>query len=259
MNDLETIENYLTGQLTPAERTRFEKTLRTDPALAESLAFYIQAKQVTRAEAHEQRKAELNALRHVPKPQPAPVRWVAAASVVLLLGLGWLIFQLENETPTVSQLTDTYLTTTYGQLSTTMGGESIGSLERGIDLYNQQQHAEAEAIFTRELNNTTTPNTQLPGTTRKGGLGTALGSDRLLKFAGLAALQQQKYDVAIERFQALGRQADLVSNPGLFLEALTRIKRNEPMDKERARKLLDTVINRDLEGKSEAEQLVKQL
>ena len=259
MNDLERIENYLTGQLTTTERNQFEAALRTDPALAESMAFYIQTKQIARAEARRQRKAELDALRPAPKRQSAPVRWVAAASVLLLLGLGWLVFRLENETPTMTQLTDTYLADNYGQLSTTMGGGNVGSLEQGIDLYNQQQYADAEAIFTRELNQTTSPGPQLLGATRKGGLGPALGSDRLLKFAGLAALQQQKYEVAIERFQALGQRTDLFSNPGLFLEALTRIKRNEPMDKEQAKRLLDTVINRNLEGKNTALQLIETL
>ncbi|MBC7569785.1 MAG: hypothetical protein H7319_08650, partial [Spirosoma sp.] len=152
MNNLETIENYLTGQLTTAERSRFETTLRTDPALAQSLAFYVQVKQVAQAEARKQRKAELNALRQTAKQPAAPMRWVAAASVLLLLGLGWLIFRLETELPTTAQLTDTYLADKYGQLSTTMSGDAVSSLEQGIDLYNRQQYAEAETIFTRELN-----------------------------------------------------------------------------------------------------------
>jgi|GEM_PF-1659542 len=259
MNNLETIENYLTGQLAPADRTRFEATLRTDPALAESLAFYVQTKHVVRAEARKERKAELDALRQTPRQQPVPMRWVAAASVLLLLGLGWLIFRLDNEVPTTAQLTDTYLADTYGQLGTTMSGGTTGTLEQGIDLYNRQQYAEAEAIFTRELNRQTNRSRRSSGSTLKGGLGLASGSDRLLKFTGLAAFQQQKYDVAIKRFQQLGQRTDLFSNPGLFLEALARLKRNEPMDKEQAKKLLGTVINRNLEGKKAAEQLIETL
>ncbi len=257
MNNLETIDDYLSGQLTPAERAQFESTLRTNPALSQSLAFYVQAKQVARAEAHNQRKAELDALRQTAKQPAAPMRWVAAASVLLLLGLGWLTFRLGNELPTMSQRVDTYLADTYSQLGTNMSGETAGSLEKGIDLYNRQQYAEAETIFTRELNRQ--QNKQLSGSTLKGGLGATLGSDRLLKFAGLAALQQQKYDVAIQRFQQLGQRTDLFSNPGLFLEALARIRRNEPMDKEKAKELLDTVINRNLEGKSEAEIIISNL
>lgn len=258
MNNLETIENYLSGQLTPAQRTQFEANLRTNPTLSESLAFYVQAKQVAGVEARNQRKAELDALRPYPKQRSAPMRWVAAASVLLLLGLGWFIFRLGNEAPTTTQLADAYLSDTYGQLSTNMSGEGAGALEQGIDLYNRQQYAEAEAIFIRELDRQATHNNPVPGSTLKGELEQAPGSDRLLKFAGLAALQQQKYDVAIARFHQLGERTDLFSNPGLFLEALARLKRNEPMDKEEAEKLLEDVINRNLEGKANAEQLLTQ-
>ncbi len=258
MNNLETIENYLSGQLTPAQRTQFEANLRTDSGLSESLAFYVQAKQVAGVEARELRKAELDALRPSPKQQSAPMRWVAAASVLLLLGLGWFIFRLGNEVPTTAQLADTYLADTYGQLGTTMSGETTSSLEQGIDLYNRQQYTEAEAVFTRELDRQAAQPNQPSGSTLKGGLGQTPGSDRFLKFAGLAALQQQKYDVAIARFHQLGERTDLFSNPGLFLEALARLKRNEPMDKEEAKKLLEDVINRNLEGKANAEQLLTQ-
>jgi len=259
MNELETIENYLTGQLTASERVRFETALRTDPALAESMAFYLSAQDAAHNRARQQRKAELDALRQ-PAIKPAvvwtaPMRWAAAACMALALGLGWYFGQNASNRTDAAQLANAYIQDSYSQLGTTMGG-GASQLDRGIDLYNHQQFAEAEAIFTAEL--AAQSHTAIPGGLTKGDLKRQPVSDRALKFAGLAALRQRKYDTAIERFHELGQRTDLFSNPGLFLEALARLKRNEPMDKEQAKKLLDDVIDRNLEGRKAAEQLRSQ-
>ena len=255
-NDLETIENYLTGGLSADERLQFEATLRTDPAAADALAFYALAKHTAKVDAHAQRKAELDALRRsLTSPQPiadlpaptrtrplwsAPMRWAAAASVVLLLGLGGYFLRNSVGSADAAQLADAYVTRNFDQLSTTMGGGSTDSLAQGIDLYNNKRFTEAEAVFENLLK-------QQPG------------NDRALKFAGIVALRQKNYDQAIDRFHRLSQRTDLYSNPGIFLEAIALLQRNQPMDKSNAKKLLETVINRNLEGKSDAEALLDQL
>ena len=251
MNDLEIIENYLTGQLSADERIRFETTLRTDSAVADALAFYVLARHTARADARQQRQAELDALRRRPNadypalvaPKPAwsaPMYWVSAASIVLLLGLAWSIFRLRSEPVAAAQLADTYIETNFAQLSTTMSGGLTDSLKMGVGLYNDQKFAEAETVFTEMF-------TRQPA------------NDRALQYAGIAALRQGANDQAIERFHALSERTDRFGNPGPFLEALARLKRGRPSDKDLSRKLLDKVITNNLEGKSEAEQLVKNL
>ena len=242
-NDLETIENYLTGQLSADERIQFEATLRTDPAVADALAFYTLAKHTAKVDAHAQRKAELDALRRTPArlQWAAPMRWAAAASVVLLLGLGGYFLRNSVGSSDATQLADAYVTRNFDQLSTTMGGGgSTDSLAQGIDLYNNKKFTEAEAVFENLL-------TQQPG------------NARALKFAGIVAVRQKKYDQAINRFHRLSQRTDLYSNPGTFLEAIALLQRNRPLDKSQAKKLFKTVINKSLEGKSEAEQLVGEL
>lgn len=250
MNDLEIIENYLNGTLSADEQRRVEQDLQTNPDLAETLRFYVLTKHVAKVEAREQRRAELDALRrNLPQPPTAsegadprsrpllsaPMRWAAAASVVLMLGWGWYFLRDTGGNP--AQLADQYVAEHFDQLSTTMSGGTTDQLTQGIDLYNQQKFAEAEATFNRLL-------AQQPD------------NDRALKVAGIVALRQEKYDVAIERFQQLGNRTDLLNNPGRFYEALARLKRNQPMDKEQAEKLLNEVISRNLEGKQKAEQLL---
>jgi tetratricopeptide (TPR) repeat protein len=261
MNDLEFIENYVNGQLSADERARFETALRTDPAVADALAFYMLAKHTAKIDAHEQRKAEFDALRKksyvsgeviagaddVPVVKPlwsVPMRWAAAASVVLILGLGWYFLRGTTGTDATRTLaanateqTDAYITDHFNQLSTTMSGQT-DSLKQGVGLYNEQKFAEAETIFQDILK-------RQPD------------NDRALNYAGIVALRQGNYDQAIDRFHRLSERTDLFANPGTFYEALAYLKRGQPMDKERAQNLLHTVISKNLEGKNEAAQLLK--
>ena len=242
-NDLEIIENYLTGQLSADERTQFEATLRTDPAVADTLAFYALAKHTAKADARAQRQAEFATLRRSPVQSPwaAPMRWAAAASVVLLLGLGWY-FQGSTKgsgSGDATQLADAYITRNFDQLAITMSGGPVNALTQGVELYNNKKFAEAEAVFQGLL-------TQQPD------------NDRALKFAGLVAYRQKKYDTAIDRFHRLSQRTDLFSNPGTFLEAIALLQRNRPVDKSQAKKLLEEVVSRNLEGKADAQRLLTQ-
>ncbi|QJW89548.1 hypothetical protein HNV11_09230 [Spirosoma taeanense] len=276
MNTLETIENYLSGQLSVEERMRFEDALRTDPTVAEALAFYVTAKQAARqeawtvhkAQADQQeawaiRKAELDALRRSatdekqtaadPVVRPlitqSPYRWLAwAASIVLLLGLGWYFLLPEpntgppmaDATPAGSQLADQYMAQNFMNLPVTMGGDEADSLQRGIELFNQGWVPQAgevfQAILRRQPNN-----------------------DSALKYAGIVALRRADYDQAIDLFHRLSQQKGLFANPGTFYEAIARIKRGRPIDKTKAKELLNEVIAKNLDGKKEAERMLRQL
>ena len=255
--DLELIENYVTGQLPPDQRVQFEAALRTDPAVADALTFYMLTKQVAQSQAREQRKAELDALRQNPasptsetagtetRTRPLwafPMRWVAAASVVLLLGLGWYFFRPTNSGVDPAQLADQYVSTHFMQLQTTMDGASSGSsladsLKLGIDRFNNGKLTEADVVFQDILKSQ--PN-----------------NDSALKYAGIVSLRRGDYDKAITLFHRLSQRTDLYSNPGTFYESLALLKRGRPLDKERAKKLLAEVITSNLGGKSEAQRLI---
>ena len=249
--DLETIENYVTGQLPADERARFEDALRTDPAVADALTFYMLSKHVAREEAHAVRKAELDAMRRVPA-QPlwsAPMRWAAAASIVVLLGLGWYFFQPANGPANselaVAQLTDAYVAQHFTKLSTDMDGGSSGSnaldsLKQGINLYNKGMLVEADVVFQDVLK-------RQPDW------------ESALTYAGITSLRRGNHDQAITLFHRLSQHTDLVSNPGTFYEALTLLKRGQPTDKKQAEKLLNEVVEKDLDGKKEAISMIKKL
>lgn len=245
MNELETIENYVNGLLSPDERTRFEAELTQNPNLAESLTFYLMTQQVARQQALDKRRAELAALR--PKPSATgdgvrplwgnagPFRWLAvAASIVLVCLIGY--YALRPKTDTLAELTAAYTKDHFGQLSVTMSGETDG-IQQGIALLNDGQVAKADSLFDALVR--TQPN-----------------RNDVLMYAGIAAFRQGKYDRAIDRFHRLGQLPALYANPGLYYEALTRLQRNLPDDKSRAKRLLQQVVRQNLAGAKEAEKLL---
>ena len=244
--DLETIEHYLTGQLSSDERTQFEVTLRNDPDVANAVAFYLVTKQAAQEQVREreQRRKELDALRSQNVPSQllwsAPMRWAAAASIVLLLGLGWYFVRPTDSTVVASRSVDQYVTEHFMQLPTTMDGGPADRLKIGAEQFNQGKLAEANTIFQDIL-------TRQPD------------NDSALKYAGIVSLRQANYDKAITLFHRLSQRTDLVANPGTFYEALTYLKRGQPLDKSKAKKLLEEVINRNLDGKREAEGLLDNL
>lgn len=245
MNDVAVIESYLTGQMADTERVAFEASLRTDAELADTLAFYVMARQTAKVAANTGRRAEWDARRRAmaAEPQALPIRrlgqWLyplaAAACLVLALSIGWYFVNK----PSAPELADAYINQNLTTLSVTMDGRA-DSLQRGIQDYNSGKMADAEATFGAILQREPT-------------------NADALKFAGLVSLRRGKYDQAIDRFHRLSQRTDLFDNPGLFYEALALLKRNRPADKNQARTLLTTVITSNLSGKADAEKLLENL
>lgn len=248
----EKIDDYFTGQLTPDERTAFEKAVRTDPELAKTTAFYVAARRVAAQTALAERPARATAADGLNQRQQRltelvarPVQgragrfsWVAAASVLLVvgLGLGWFLLNRSGASQTPQALADAYITENLTELPVTMSANTADSLQTGVNLFNTNKLSEAGAIFAAIYRADT-------------------ANDTALKYAGIVSLRLKNYDQAIEQFHTLGQRTGLMVNPGLFYEALTRIERNQPNDKQVVKKLLETVISRNLAGKADAEAL----
>jgi hypothetical protein len=191
MKDLELIDDYFAGRLSPVDRTRFETNLQIDAAIAKSVAFYLLARQTARQESG-----------CIVKPLPTRRRairaiWAIAASILLIFGLSWFLLEWRTS-PSSLELAEQYLNEHYNQLPTTLDGRA-DSLKTGVYYFNLGKWPEAKAV------------------------------------------------------------SELYANPGIFLEALTYLKRGRPMDKNRAENLLRSVIQDNLEGKGEAVQLVKRI
>ncbi|GAA4409431.1 hypothetical protein GCM10023187_32700 [Nibrella viscosa] len=242
MNELERIDDYFSGRMTAPERTAFEADLQSDPGLADTTAFYLMTRRAANAESREQRRAEWVTRQNT---TPTPTRrlgiWAyasaAAACLLLILGIGWYIRQ-QNSQPTATALAEAYINRNFSDLGQAMGGTS-DSLSMGKAAYNAGKFAEAGALFTAVLQREP-------------------DNPDALTFAGIVSLRTEKYDQAIGYFNRLSL-LPVYPNTGTFYEALAHLKRNQPMDKNQAEKLLQTVIDKNLAGKKEAEELINAL
>jgi len=245
-NYLDYIDAYFSGMLNPEESKEFQKRLEDDKMFADEVAFYLAAKQASKEELIKDKKewfkqiAGQNAsFAEMRSPARVKRMWTyrvaAAASVVGLLLLSWYFFLQKPASP--DRLADRYITAHLETLSVNMG--PTDSIQEGLRLYNEKRYSSAlhqfELIIQRDTAN-----------------------DVAKKYAGIIALKLGNYDKALEYFQELARYV-LYTNPGLFYQALTLLKRNQPGDKEQAKQFLQQVIDRHLDGEETARDWLKRL
>ncbi len=243
---LEYIEAYFQQTLNNEERKVFETKCATDEAFAKEVAFYISTRQVLRETLLNNKTAEWQADTIKQEEDITPVisipkrtifnRYITyAAAACLLLFASVYLFEA-NTSP--KKLAANYIQTNYSNLSQTMDA-SHDSLQTGIAAYNNKDYSKALQLFEWVEKNDP-----------------ANGDAK--KFAGLTYLQQQNYDEAVQQFDELANMK-LFSNPGDFLKAVTLLERNQPRDKEEAKKLFQKVVTEKEEGSEKAEEWLKKL
>ena len=240
MNSLEYIEDYFKGLLTATQKEEFEQRILSDPSFAEELAFYLNAQALLKDELTAEKKARFKDLYRQNEPlsgRQIPVRrlwpYLVAASVLIIIIAGWLIFGLQ---PGPEKLADQYISGQLQNLPVKMSSVQ-DSLQKGIALYNQGQLPEALTKFQQLLQqDSARPQAKI--------------------YSGIVCLRLQEYDKALDYFQQLEADTALYSNPALFFQSLTLMKRNHPGDSQKARQLLQLVVDRDLDKKEDAQQLL---
>lgn len=243
VENLEIIEAYFNNELAQDRKNEFDRRITTDPVFAEEVSFYLSSKQVAAAELEENksRLAELyrqhkqgnftGRRREPPLRQLWP--WVAAAAVLAGVIFGWYTW-FQPVSP--AELANKYITENFQSLPVNMGGRE-DSLQTALRLYNDGRGEEALKYFESMVVRDTS-------------------FAEAKKYAGIVSLRLGEYDKAISYFSQLANYR-LFSNPGKFYEALTLMKRNQSGDNERARQLLQEIVENDLEGKEDAEEWLK--
>lgn len=117
------IEKYIQGRLAEEELELFNELMKTDPAFQDDVSFHSDLKKVTEAEDDEsfrtmlsefEEKAEIETdgdrLKEIPSDHPSesesgepivrrlPTKWLVAASIVVLVGLGYFFTVLNQPT-----------------------------------------------------------------------------------------------------------------------------------------------------------------
>ncbi len=134
-------------------------------------------------------------------------------------------------------MADKYINSHLETLPVTMG-TGKDSIQEGLRLYNEKRYDSALQQFETIIQKDT-------------------GNYLAKEYTGIVYLRLGNYDKALAYFQELEKYTSLYSNPATFYHALALMKRNQPGDKQRARQLLQQVVDNDLEGKETAQQWLK--
>jgi tetratricopeptide (TPR) repeat protein len=242
-DSLEYIDNYFQGKFLPEEKKLFEQRIAEDPAFAEEVAFYLSARQVGKehlAEEKKKRFKELYEQNNLSGANKTPARkfwpWLAAAAVIAGIVFGLVLF-MKPSSP--QQLADQYIHQNLQTLHVSMGSGG-DKLQTGLQLYNQGELTDALQQFEKIIRSD------------------SVNADAK-KYAGIVYLRQQQYDKALEYFQQLEKNTSLYANPSFFYHALTLMKRNQPGDKQEAKRLLNKVVQENRDEKESARQWLKKL
>ncbi len=234
------IEKYLNNELSLQERQVFENQLSMDHELAKEFAFYANAHSASKQLAIEKRREKFEHLRTEISNRPVrnikPMIWISglAASVILAFGFWWFS---QTATTNAEIFANVYIQEHFQNLPVKMDGNA-DSLQIGLRLFNEKKLNEAQKVFEAILQ-------------RKN------NDSEATKYAGITALKLQQYDKAIQYFQVLSKQTNLYSNPGKFYEALALMKQNK-VDRNKAKKILNEVIINNLEGNEEAKRIIEE-
>ncbi len=243
---LEYIEAYFEKGLSDAERQSFEDRCENDEEFAKEVAFYIMSREAIREKLSEQKKQEWreyeNEVIETAAPASTSVRkisfrnWLPYAAAACILLASALIY-LFNSSDSPQKFADNYIKNNYSQLSQNMDA-STDSLQQGIAAYNKKDYDEALFLFQKVYE-------------------AHQDKSDAKKYLGLVYLMRKDYDKALMHFDELAQKKGLFSNPGLFLKAVTLLERDGKGDKKTAKKLLEQVVKENLEGKKEAQELLK--
>lgn len=237
---LEYIDNYFKKELTPEESGQFEQRITDDPAFAEEVAFYLSTRETLGAQLGAEKKERFRTIyvQKTPEVRMNPVRkiwpYIAAVAAVAVIVLGIYLFGSQKSP---QELADNYIKENLFELEVTMDA-GMDSIKAGKQFFKQGNLDSARIYFESIL-------------------GRDSSSFEVTRYAGITCLRLKQYNKAIDYFSRMERVTGLYSNPGMFYHAVTLIERNQPGDKEKARKLLELVVSNNLDEKETAEKWLK--
>ena len=244
MNNMEYIEDYFNGSKTDDQKKDFEQRIVNDVSFSEDVAFYIATNAALKEKLRNEKKErfresydQTKTISMAARPAKRIWRYAAAASVVALLGfLSWFLL---NTHQSAQQLAEKYVEQNWTILDVKMndGGED---LQKGAALFNDRKLEGALAVFEGILKKDST-------------------NFDALKYAGITSLLLKQYEKALDYFSLLAAESEVHANPGRLYESVTLLKRNRGGDETAAKIRLKEIVEKDMEGKKEAEQWLKQL
>lgn len=241
MEILEYIDDYFKGAFSPEETRQFEAKIVGDKQFAEEVAFYLSVQEAAAQQSAEDKRTRFREIYNEDRSPDTTVirparnfwRYAAAAAVIIFVCTGaWLLMRTDSP----PQLAQQYIENNFSTLDFTLS-TTEDSLQTGIKLYNDNRLSEARQKF--EMILLSSPE-----------------NISAIKYAGIVALKEKKFEDALAYFQQL-ENLPLFSNPGKFYHAITLMQRNNAGDIEQAKQLLKQVVQDNLEGKETAVKWLK--
>ena|SRR2546423_11154851 len=242
MDNLEYIDNYFKNKFAPEEIHELEKKIANDPLFAQDMAFYLSVHKLASEELIEEKKRRFRQIYQkqdtasIVRPIQRTWAYAAAAAVIICVATGVILFM---KSPSQQQLADQYIEKNFNTLQVTMSSTE-DSMQTGLRSYNDKNFREALRQFEKLVQSDPS-------------------NINAIKYAGITALQMKEYDKALNYFIQLENHTGLYSNPGKLYHAIILMKRGLPGDSGEAKKLLQQVVQQDLEGKQTAEEWLKKL
>jgi tetratricopeptide (TPR) repeat protein len=243
MDNIDYIDTYFGGELSPEEANQFDKRIQEDPAFAEEVSWYLGARSALQQTNIEERMARFRELYRqesgFPMKSNAHTRgWLqigVAAAVLVIVVMSWLLF-LRPADPSV--LADRYIRQNLAELPLNMG--KAEPIQTGIALYNAARFPDAlrEFEFLIRLD--------------------SLNTTALLD-AGIVSLRMENYDKALEYFMTVQNHTDPRVSPALFYKSLTLLRRNHPGDEDAAKQQLRRIVQENLNKQENARELLRKM
>ena len=209
----EQIEAYLLDSMTTEERSRFETQLAADPSLQKELELQRQLLAIVSVESFN--AAPKSAPTHTAKIRSIS-KWYWAAAAVLIFISGFWFFQNQMATP--QKLANQYFSPDPG-LPVTMSSSSQYQFYDGMVSYKEADYVKAIAIW----KSIATTNRQ---------------SDTLQYFIGVAYLNRDQYNDALQQLLPLAEGNSKWKEKASWYLSITYLKLNQP---QKAQKWLQTI------------------
>lgn len=244
MDSSEYIDDYFKDLLTGEQKLHFEQRITSDTSFAEEVAFYISANSLFKGQLEEEKKSRFRELYEQAKEGKGIVRpvrrwwpYIAAAAAVLIVlaGLWWIFIRQAGP----EQLADEYIRQNLLTQGVSMSSKP-DKMQNALNTYNSGNLPEALRQFEQILRKDES-------------------NYKAKEYAGLVCLRLKEYDPALQYFQQLATYTGLYANRALLYQSLTLMKRNRPGDAQKAKQLLQQVVDQDLDGKETALQWLKKL
>lgn len=237
--------NYFSNQLTAEEQRQFDELLKTDANFKEQFDFEKNLKQVIREKESDNLKAKLagfekeigNTVPVRKLPSTNYRKWAMAASIALLLGLGWLGYNNFSGTNYEGLYNDNFQDYPNTVYAITRSAETDSSLERAAYVaYETNDNTKAIELFT-ELKETS-------------------DSENISFYLAQSYLKNNQLGEAISLFNEVVEERGEFAPQALWYISLSYIKDKQ---KENAIESLKSLIADGRYKKTEAESLLDEL